>query len=157
MSDKATRKFILTEAAAMVPLVRRILADVRECRCQIHALRRQLKKVEGTPAAGLITDELSAVEDRLRDALGEAESLGIVITDGIRCEALFPFDHKWVGPAGDNKIRRAYFVYSDAQPGITQWFFDGWPHDRRELWPGWWDIYRPGQVRVTPPAESQSA
>jgi hypothetical protein len=62
-----------------------------------------------------------------------------LITPGVRCEALFPFLHKWTGGRGDGRIRKAYFVYSDEQETIARWFFAGWPHDRRQVWPHWWN------------------
>jgi hypothetical protein len=78
----------------------------------------------------------------LADALREASELGVEITPGVRCEALFSFDHQWIGPEGDNKIRPAYFVFNDAQATIEEWFFSGWPSDRRKVNPKWWHQFR---------------
>jgi hypothetical protein len=78
--------------------------------------------------------------------LSEAAYLGVEITPGVRCEALFPFEHQWVGPQGDNKIRPAYFVYNDVQDTIHEWFFSGWPNDRRHVNAAWWRQFRPTPV-----------
>ena len=142
------RLFILTEAAAMAPLLRKILVDLREARCRLSNLRRKLMRADlskqGRIQAG--RDE-EAWRGKLLDCLAEADRLGVRITAGVRCEAHFPFEHKWIGPSGDDKIRPALFVYDDTQPTISEWIFDGWPKDRRKIWPSWWHIYRPGQRR----------
>jgi hypothetical protein len=144
---KAQRYFILTEAAAMLPLVRRILIDIREARARIAHLRKLRGRAELTNAErATINRQWRHWGRKLANCQDEAITLGVEITSGIRCEALFPFEHQWIGPAGDGKIRTAYFVYSDAQTTIEEWYFDGWPSDRRPIWPSWWETYRPGQV-----------
>lgn len=149
----ATKKetFILTEAAEMLPLVRRILRDIRQARSQISRCRRRPASV-GTGAIHTVVDERRRWQDRLDLCLAEAAQLGIEITPGVRCEALFPFHHQWVGEEGDQKIRPAYFVYSDAEPTIRSWFFSGWPHDRRAVNARWWH-----QFRRTPTARLRPA
>lgn len=143
------RRFILTEAVAMLPLVRRILTDVRESRCRLCRLRRQLERADHPGSEQVRMKDLARHwQVRLDDCLSEAGVLGIRITPGVRCEAHFPFDHQWIGPASDGKIRPACFVYRDAEPTIGEWIFDGWPSGRRRIWPDWWRVYRPGQPRL---------
>lgn len=144
---KTQRYFILTEAAAMLPLVRQILIDVREARSRIARLRRERDRAElNNSERAMLNRQWRHWGRKLANCQDEAITLGVEITPGIRCEALFPFEHQWIGPAGDGKIRPAYFVYSDAHSTIREWFFDGWPNDRRPIWPSWWETYRPGQI-----------
>ena len=139
------RNFILTEAAQMLPLVRRILRDVRAARSRLSRIDRLLRQ-DATNRQRLREDR-GFWRGELAAYLTEAAMLGVEITAGVRCEALFPFEHQWVGPQGDNKLRPAYFVYSDAEPTLKEWFFSGWPNDRRKINPKWWHQYRPTPVR----------
>lgn len=132
--------FILTEAAATVPLVRRILVDVRRLRAERSRLERSIRLEEGKGADH--EERLVHVRRELAACLAEARTLGVEITSGVRCEALFPFEHQWVGPSGDGRIRLAYFVYNDALPTIRHWFFAGWPNDRRCCAEIWWSQFR---------------
>lgn len=138
--------FILTEAAQMIPLIRRILRDVREARSRLCQIHRALAPLVEADRPDLV-EERRRWRRRLADCLAEAGCLGIEITPGVRCEALIPFEHQWIGPQGDGKIRPAYFVYNDAQNTITQWFFSGWPNDRRKVNPRWWGQFRPAPSR----------
>lgn len=135
---KTRGSFILTEAAQTLPLVRRILRDIREARSRLCRLDRSRNVSSAERAA-----ERRRWREQLAACLAEAVYLGIEITPGVRCEALFPFEHQWIGPQGDNKIRPAYFVYNDSQETICQWFFSGWPNDRRQVNPAWWRQFRP--------------
>jgi hypothetical protein len=142
------KTFILTEAAAMVPLVRRILRDIRASRARLSRIQRRLAQGRLTKAErDPLARESQDLRRNLAACLAEAESLGVEITPGVRCEALFPFEHQWIGPRGDGKLRPAYFVYSDAEPTIRKWFFSGWPRDRRVCSSHWWQTYRPGVAR----------
>ena len=127
----------------MLPLVRRILSDVRTARCRQHYLERRLAGPGLTRSErGRFEDERADVRRRVDELLSESDHIGVEVTPGVRCEALFPFEHQWIGPQGDGKIRAAFFVYSDEHPTITDWFFKGWPDDRRKIWPQWWSMYR---------------
>lgn len=138
------RYFILAEAAKLVPLVRTILVQVRATRSRLSRLARLLDRVDWTDAQELeLRQQRSESLETLQECLAEASRLGVEITPGIRCEALFPFEHRWTGPFGDYRIRPAYFVYNDSQPSISQWFFSGWPKDRREIAEHWWSVTRP--------------
>lgn len=149
--------FILTEAAAMVPLIRPILADVRETRARLTHRQRERSRAALTERQRAdLDDEIVEMTRRLDTYVHEALSLGVEITPGVRCEALFPFEHQWTGPNGDGKIRAAYFVFSDGQETITQWFFRGWPDDRRDIWPHWWTQYR-NSATAPRPREEQPA
>lgn len=146
--------FILTEAAQMLPLVRRILHDLREARSRLCQINRRLRQTALSEDRDAIDPEREALvaerrlwREKLADCLAEAGFLGIEITSGVRCEALFPFEHQWIGPNGDGKLRPAYFVYNDAQNSITEWFFSGWPNDRRKVNPRWWRQFRPAPAR----------
>lgn len=139
-SMKTAKSFLLTEAAAMVPLVRRILRDVR-------SLRSELARRQAGPSGALTAQRRRALESELAFCLEESARLGVEITPGVRCEALFPFEHRWIGAGGDGKLRPAYFVYNDANETIREWFFAGWPSERREPAPEWWTVYRPSQRR----------
>jgi hypothetical protein len=142
--------FILTEAAQTLPLVRRILRDVREARSRLCRLNRV--GVGTTEIARKAhQEERQRYRQQLSACLEEAAGLGVEITPGVRCEALFAFNHQWVGPDGDFKIRPAYFVFGDACDTISEWYFSGWPSDRRRVNPKWWHQYRP-----TPTARLQS-
>jgi hypothetical protein len=137
------RYFILTEAAAMAPLVRQMLIEIREARSRILHLHRELQRCStDAGATARLGIECRFWHDKLDDVLRECDQLGIEISPGVRCEALFPFEHQWTGPRGDGRIRRAYFVFNDAQATITEWFFAGWPNDRRKVWPHWWTQFR---------------
>ena len=141
---KAKSFLILTEAAAMVPLVRRILVDVREARSRLCAIEHRCRRVEWTACERTELKRRGLYwRDRLSGCLAEAEQLGVAITPGVRCEALFPFEHQWIGARGDGKVRQAYFIYNDALPTIRYWYFSGWPKDRRRIAPHWWNHYRP--------------
>jgi hypothetical protein len=146
---KPRRYFLLTEAAAMLPLVRQILVDVREARARAAHLQHELARTDlGEADRAALAEQQRHWRDQLRGCLDEADRLGVEITAGIRCHALFPFEHQWIGPHGDGKIRSAFFLYNDAQPSITHWYFAGWPHDLRKVWPHWWKQHRNG-ARVT--------
>lgn len=146
---KTRGSFILTEAAQTLPLVRRILRDIREARSRLCRLERS-QRASASETAG----ERRRWRELLANCLSEAAYLGVEITPGVRCEALFPFEHQWVGPQGDNKIRPAYFVYDDAQATIHQWFFSGWPKDRRHVNSTWWRQFRPTPAsRLKPSAQ----
>lgn len=137
------RNFILTEAAAMIPLVRQLLVEVREGRARLAHLERQTH--HGTPTdtnSSRREREQKICRDQLADALTELSRLGVEVSPGVRCEALFPFEHQWTGPKGDGKIRPAFFVFNDAQSTIDEWYFAGWPGDRRKVWPHWWQQFR---------------
>lgn len=143
---KAERYYILTEAGEMIPMARRLLVEIREARARISRLRRHRERSDITPAErAQILRGWRHWSRKLANCLDEAFGLGIVITPGIRCEAHFPFEHQWIGPAGDGKIRPAYFIYSDANGTIEEWYFDGWPDDRRPVNPAWWTMFRPGK------------
>ncbi|MFO0944908.1 MAG: hypothetical protein U1D30_03010 [Planctomycetota bacterium] len=142
---KAERYFILTEAAEMIPVAQRLLVEVREARSRISLLRRQRERADLSAAErSQLVRGWRHWSRKLANCLDEAFGLGILITPGIRCEAHFPFEHQWVGPAGDGKLRPAFFVYSDANGTIEDWYFDGWPNDRRAVNPAWWTMFRPG-------------
>ena len=125
----------------MLPLVRRILQDIREARSRLCRLDREAMGLDDESLAGM-NNQRTAWRAQLAECLRESAELGIAITAGVRCEALFPFDHQWIGPQGDNKIRPAYFVYNDANGAIEEWFFSGWPNDRRKVNPKWLHQFR---------------
>lgn len=130
----------------MTPLVRQILRDVRETRCRLNAIARSQKQRGLTPKRRHdLQHQVRVNRGVLRQALDEATELGIEITDGVRCEALFPFEHRWIGVAGDGRIRSAYFVYSDGSDTIREWCFASWPDFRHPPAAIWWNQFRPGQ------------
>ena len=139
-----SRYFILTEAARLVPLVRGILVEIREARSRLSRLGRLLDRVDWTPDEELsLRQQREAALEQLQNCLGEASRLGVEITSGVRCEALFPFEHRWVGQFGDQQVRQAYFIYDDSKSALSQWFFSGWPRDRRPISKHWWTVTRP--------------
>ena len=137
------RYFLLPEAADMAPFIRRLLVDIRTSRARLSLSDRLLERVDLAPSRRATEEaELRDCRRRLGESVAEAARLGVVITPGIRCEALFPFRHRWTGPHGDGAIRDAYFVFNDAEPSVYRWYFAGWPSDRREVWPHWWHATR---------------
>jgi hypothetical protein len=127
------RRFLLSEAEAMVGYVRRILADVvsatakeRECLAAMaahdgrrfesdYALRRlYLDAVEGL-----------AVARRDRDAAeAEFKPLGVLLVDDEDGAVAFPFH--WSRNARSRKRRRAHFLHflrDDPERGIQHWRF----------------------------------
>ena len=132
---RTRRTFVLREAVAMIPLAVRIVADVREARCRLSRLRRR---------AG----DGRFWQGQLDTAVGEADDLGVRITGGVRCELLFPFDHRWVGPGADGRVRPAWFVLDEPDRRIDRWFFDGWPEDRRVV-PADWQATLPRPMQAS--------
>lgn len=137
------KKFILTEAAATIPLVKRILVDIRVARARLNSIHRlqRTKKLNTAKRHELITESRN-LRTTLRQLLDEAAALGVEVSEGVRCEALFAFEHQWIGPAGDHKIRPAYFAYSDALDTIREWFFADWPEHRHPPAATWWNQFR---------------
>lgn len=135
------RYFLLTDALAMLPLVRPILIDVRQARASLASIARRLDRADAADPLELLQKQ-AAQAKLLRECLDEAKRLGIRISDGVRCEAYFPFEHKWTGPKGDGRVRPACFVYSDAGDGIHEWFFEGWPNDRKSIPRTWRRLFR---------------
>lgn len=130
----------------MLPLVRRILVDLRRERSRLSRMSRS-NQPSANSRDRVTPSDFAATLKRIVELVGEIESLGLEVTPGVRCVALFPFLHRWAKPGGDGKIRQAFFVYSDANETIHEWFFDGWPRDRRRCSSAWWQQYREGQRR----------
>ncbi|QDU61550.1 hypothetical protein Pan216_24110 [Planctomycetes bacterium Pan216] len=137
------RTFTLSDATAMLPLISRVVKDIRGERSRLAKLARRLERADLSRAdRELLQSERRRSRRLLTDHLAEANGLGVEITNGVRCEALFPFEHKWTGSHGDQRLRDAYFVYQDAQGTIREWYFSGWPNQRHLVPQRWQQVPR---------------
>lgn len=127
--------FVFNEAEAMVPLIRRILADLSGAYASVLRLKRQVHSLRANRTA---TDyrarrqfydaqaELGQQEQRLTSATRELDDLGVVVLDPVRGMCGFPF--LWSPTAGSKRVRRALFLLKladSAGKGIHQWRFLG--------------------------------
>lgn len=128
------REFVLSEAEAMYPLVRRILEDVtteyvtvRSLQRRADALRdcRQSSKYDVRKQFHLAQRRLDDAERRLRGLTDEMEDLGVLTLDPVHGVAGFPFALS-SGRSGKN-VRRAFFLLKVSDPprkGIKAWRFE---------------------------------
>jgi hypothetical protein len=129
------RDFILSEAQAMVPLVRHILADLTRVYSSVHRMRRIMRTLDGCQRSSnyqcrrqihQARAELAASERELHSVTEELEDLGVAILDPIRGMVGFPFF--WSPSVGSKRVRRAMFLLKlcdDPAKGICQWRFLG--------------------------------
>jgi hypothetical protein len=135
------KKFLLSEAEGMGPLVRAILADVAEAATDRVDAERQLRRSESfrsDPSYArrvVYQDALQAVEraeERIGRCHAELEQLGVELVDAEDGVAGFPF--KWSRNSNSRKVRKAYFLLKlsdDPTVGIQSWRFSGEREERR--------------------------
>jgi hypothetical protein len=129
-SEKSGRNdnvLTLGAAAAMLPLVGRIAADVvrhRQCLDRLHPEMDRLDRDRRTldwpqrKRRYQLQEELIATEAELRQAMAELESLGVTLL------------HPGSGLVGFPTVvnnRRAYFSWQPGEDGLTFWQFAGDP------------------------------
>ena len=127
------RRFLLSEAEAMVCYVRRILEDVvaataRERECVAAMETHQARRFESDFALRRLyldaVDGLAAAR-RDRDAAAEEfKPLGVVLVDDEEGAVAFPFH--WSRNARSRKRRKAHFLHflrDDPERGIQHWRF----------------------------------
>jgi hypothetical protein len=119
------REVVLTWAAAnrMLPLVRRIVADVMEVHSRLARMQSEKDRLDrerrtlAWPERSRryqLDEAITADERHLRQALGELDGLGV---------ALFDPETGLVGlPTAVNK-RRAYFSWRPGEDGLTHWHY----------------------------------
>jgi hypothetical protein len=135
------RKFVLSEAEAMTPLVRCILRDAVEANGRHRTFAAKAAELEEARRAGRF-DVRAAVYDLEQRSLAarmdferhrdELAALGVELVDARRGVAAFPF--RWSRRASSQRVRRAYFLLKlDADPahGIRSWRFRGERDERR--------------------------
>src|SRR5215207_3256082 len=129
---------VLTWAAAhgMLPLVRRIVADIVPLCGLLDRLRPEKDRLDRARLSldwpqrsrrYQLTEEIAQVEARLQAARGELESLGVALVDADLGQVGFP-------TIVNN--RRAFFSWQPGDEGVDFWHFVGSRH-RRPVPPGW--------------------
>lgn len=129
------RDFILSEAQAMVPLVRHILTDLARIYSGVHRMRRIVQTLDGCQRSSnyqcrrqihQARADLATLEKELHIVTEELEDLGVAILDPVRGMVGFPFF--WSPSVGSKRVRRAMFLLKlcdDEAKGICQWRFLG--------------------------------
>jgi len=123
-------------SSAMLPLVRRVVADILQHRQRLALLqperdqlernRLQLAWVERARRYE-IDEEIASVAGELRSSRGELETLGVALLDA---------DEGLVGFPTIVNNRRAYFSWKPGEEGLTFWNFAG--DFNRRLVPASW-------------------
>lgn len=134
----------LGTARKMLPLVERIVAEIVAARARVDRLTPERDALdEGRRSLSWpqrqrryeVHDELAAVEQELRDAVGELEELGVAMLDERRGR---------VGLPTVVNGRLAYFSWQTGEAGIRCWHFPG--EMVRRLIPTSWK--ETGEVRL---------
>jgi len=135
------KKFLLSEAEGMGPLVRSILADVSDAVAERVEAERQAKRAQTYRSDKDYSKRLiyqaaeQAVERadaRIAHCHRELEQLGVELVDAEDGVAGFPF--KWSRNSNSRKVRKAYFLLKlsdDPMVGIQSWRFSGEREERR--------------------------
>ncbi len=132
------RKFLLTEAEAMVPYVRTLLEDLTAAKARTVHWERRVQRF-GTERTGEARLTLSmALRERdwavaaLDAAVAELAVLGVRLLDPVLGAAGFPF--RWSRNRRSRRIRQAMFLIKlddDPARGIHTWRFTGEDEVRR--------------------------
>jgi hypothetical protein len=143
-SSRTEPLFELPTVLKMLPLVRRIAADLLESQVEIGGLvdesrrlerqRRDLPWIE-RKRRYLVQDTLSDAERRLRGYVNEFEALGIAVIDLETAQIGFP-------TIVNNKL--AFFSWLPGEESVTFWHYDRDESRRRPVPEAW---YKPLPVR----------
>jgi hypothetical protein len=135
------KKFLLSEAEGMGPLVRNILADVAEAvaeRVEAERLVKRSEALRSDPdyAKRVVYQHAMHTAQRAHERVvcchHELEQLGVELVDAEDGVAGFPF--KWSRNSNSRKVRKAYFLLKlsdDPTVGIQSWRFSGEREERR--------------------------
>jgi len=135
------KKFLLSEAEGMGPLVRSILTDVADATVERTEAEKQVKRSEAfrndaNYSKRLIYQEAMQAAQRAVDRIArchvELEELGVELVDPEDGVAGFPF--KWSRNSNSRKVRKAFFLLKlsdDPTVGIQSWRFSGEREERR--------------------------
>jgi hypothetical protein len=123
--DRRETLFTLTVARRMVPLVRRIVADVCQNRQRLGLAQPELEVLDRQrhdlrwPERSRryqLREEVATAEQHLQQALAELEPLGVVLVDA---------DAGRVGFPTIVNGRRAYFSWKPGEETLKFWHFAG--------------------------------
>lgn len=123
--DKRELNLTLATARNMLPLVRRIIADIMQAEQDLARLQpeedhlNRVRKDLAWPERCRryeIQETLVSQERTLKDALAEIDGLGLTITDA---------DEGRVGFPTTVNGRRAYFCWHPGEATISHWHFTG--------------------------------
>jgi hypothetical protein len=140
-ADCMKKKFLLSEAEGMGPLVRSILADVADAAAERVEAERHAKRAEALRShkdysKRLVYQQASQAvaraDERISRCHQELEQLGVELVDAEDGVAGFPF--KWSRNSNSRKVRKAYFLLKlsdDPMVGIQSWRFSGEREERR--------------------------
>lgn len=135
------KKFLLSEAEGMGPLVRSILADVADAALERAEAEKQARRAQAFRSDKDYSkrllhqqaeQELARAEERIARCHLELEQLGVELVDAEDGVAGFPF--KWSRNQSSRKVRKAYFLLKlsdDPMVGIQSWRFSGEREERR--------------------------
>jgi len=135
------KKFLLSEAEGMGPLVRSILADATDAAAERLDAEREMKRAESLRNDRDYANRLryqeavQAVEratQRIARCCQELEEIGVELVDAEDGIAGFPF--RWSRNQNSRKVRKAVFLLKlsdDPNVGIQSWRFSGEREERR--------------------------
>jgi hypothetical protein len=134
--DRRETLLTLTTSRRMLPLVRRVVADVGQALEQLGRLYPEQERLDlqrrtlSWPARSRryqLREEISAGEQALQQARSELENLGVVLVDE---------EAGWVGFPTVVNGRRAFFSWKPGEEGLKFWHFAG--ETVRRLIPASW-------------------
>jgi hypothetical protein len=137
-SSRTEPLFELPTVLKMLPLVRRIAADLLESHSELNGLRdesgrlsRQRRDLPWSERKRryLVQDTLSDVERRLRGYINEFEALGIAVIDLETAQLGFP-------TIVNNKL--AFFSWLPSEESVTFWHYDRDEGRRRPVPEAWY-------------------
>ena len=135
------KKFLLSEAEGMGPLVRSILADVADAVAERMEAQRLVKRSESLRGdrdyANRLryqeaVQEVERASQRIARCGHELEEIGVELVDAEDGIAGFPF--RWSRNSNSRKVRKAFFLLKlsdDPSIGIQAWRFSGEREERR--------------------------
>ena len=151
-TGKSRRKDVtldLPTARQMLPLIRSIVADIKNSREAIAQLTPEQERLDRhrrdlvwqeRQRRYQVSDEIAAAEKALTTALGELNGLGVSLLDAERGEVDFP-----------TKIngRPAAFTWKFGDDGVRHWHYSG-EENRRPIPAEWDHVVTPVRFRSQP-------
>jgi hypothetical protein len=126
----ASNLFLLSQADAMLPLVKQIaediqsrwqrLVDLEKEQIDLERRRRDLSWPERSRRYA-VNDEITTDQNKLRDSVLELEDLNVILVDPVVGEAAFPTMVQG---------RKAYFVWRVGAETVKWWCFANEPQRR---------------------------